>query len=145
MLGMAAIANARLAWAAHVESLDTERWATLADQGAHPQRPLWASTGVKDPAYDPTRYVVDLVVRGVRQHHAGGDAAGRGGAGADPRRLRDGHGGRRRRAPGPIWPLWGSTTAEVCALLEREGVGKFIDSWEQLRATVATAAGDVRS
>ena len=39
-------------------------------QGAHPQRPLWASTGVKDPQYDDTRYVIDLVGAGVRQHDA---------------------------------------------------------------------------
>jgi transaldolase len=38
-----------------------DRWKALEAAGAHPQRPLWASTGVKDPAYDDTRYVVELV------------------------------------------------------------------------------------
>ena len=42
-----------------------ERWRVLLAAGAHPQRPLWASTGVKDPSYDDTRYVVDLVTRGL--------------------------------------------------------------------------------
>jgi len=37
----------------------------LAAAGARPQRPLWASTGVKDPAYDDTRYVVQLATAGV--------------------------------------------------------------------------------
>ena len=41
------------------------RWAALAAAGARPQRPLWASTSVKDPAYPDTRYVTDLVAPGV--------------------------------------------------------------------------------
>jgi transaldolase len=64
--GKAAIANARLAFQAYEETiLGAERWQPLADAGGKPQRPLWASTGVKDPAYDDTMYVVELVTRGV--------------------------------------------------------------------------------
>ena len=64
--GKAAIANARLAFQAYEETiLGAERWKALADAGGKPQRPLWASTGVKDPAYDDTMYVVELVTRGV--------------------------------------------------------------------------------
>jgi len=64
--GQAAIANARLAFQAYEETiLGAERWKALADAGGKPQRPLWASTGVKDPAYDDTMYVVELVTRGV--------------------------------------------------------------------------------
>jgi transaldolase len=63
--GRAAIANARLAYAHHEQVLAGPRWAALAAAGARPQRPLWASTGVKDPAYPDTRYVVDLVAPGV--------------------------------------------------------------------------------
>ena len=48
----------------------SERWQALEAAGAMPQRPLWASTGVKDPKYDDTRYVVELVTAGRRQHHA---------------------------------------------------------------------------
>jgi transaldolase len=59
--GKAAIANARLAYEAFEEVFGSARWTALAEHGAKPQRPLWASTGVKDPAYDDTRYVVDLV------------------------------------------------------------------------------------
>lgn len=61
LAGRAAIANARLAHAAFEELLASDRWRALADGGARPQRPLWASTGVKNPAYDDTRYVVELV------------------------------------------------------------------------------------
>ncbi|WP_168581577.1 transaldolase [Gephyromycinifex aptenodytis] len=61
--GKAGLANARLAYHAFTEVFDTPRWANLADGGAHPQRPLWASTGVKDPAYPDTLYVTGLVVQ----------------------------------------------------------------------------------
>jgi transaldolase len=63
--GKAAVANARLAFQAYDEVFGTERWAALREAGAHPQRPLWASTGVKDPAYNDTMYVVDLVAAGI--------------------------------------------------------------------------------
>ncbi|MFD1858691.1 transaldolase [Aeromicrobium camelliae] len=60
--GKAAIANARLAHEAFVQVFSSERARALLDQGAKPQRPLWASTGVKDPAYPDTLYVQELVV-----------------------------------------------------------------------------------
>jgi len=63
--GQAAIANARLAYKAYEQVFSSDRWRALEGAGAKPQRPLWASTGVKDPAYDDTRYVVDLVAPGV--------------------------------------------------------------------------------
>ncbi len=63
--GTAAIANARMAFQAYEKAFATGRWHTLARAGARPQRPLWASTGVKDPAYPDTRYVLDLVTPGV--------------------------------------------------------------------------------
>ena len=62
--GTAAIANARLAWGVYEDVVASDRWASLAAAGARPQRPLWASTGVKDPAYPDTRYVDELVVAG---------------------------------------------------------------------------------
>jgi transaldolase len=63
--GEAAIANARLAYRHHERTLASDRWKVLERAGARPQRPLWASTGVKDPAYPDTRYVVELVAPGV--------------------------------------------------------------------------------
>ncbi|WP_324785490.1 transaldolase [Streptomyces sp. H51] len=59
--GKAALANARLAYQAYEEVFASDRWQPLENAGAHKQRPLWASTGVKDPAYKDTLYVVDLV------------------------------------------------------------------------------------
>jgi transaldolase len=63
--GQAAIANARLVFQRHEDVFAGRRWNALARAGARPQRPLWASTGVKDPAYDDTRYVVQLAIAGV--------------------------------------------------------------------------------
>jgi transaldolase len=60
-LGKAAIANAHLAYQLFEEKFATDRWSALSGKGAHKQRPLWASTGVKDPAYEDTRYVVELI------------------------------------------------------------------------------------
>ncbi|MCY7373434.1 MAG: transaldolase [Spirochaetaceae bacterium] len=65
LLGKAAIANARLAFQRYEQVFSTDRWTSLAGAGARPQRPLWASTGVKDPSYDDTMYVVELTTRGV--------------------------------------------------------------------------------
>jgi len=63
--GQAAIANARLAYQHYERVFSTPRWAALRQAGARPQRPLWASTSVKDPAYPDTRYVTGLVAPGV--------------------------------------------------------------------------------
>ena len=61
LLGKAAIANAHLAYQLFEEKFASDRWSTLAAKGARKQRPLWASTGVKDPAYPDTRYVIELI------------------------------------------------------------------------------------
>jgi transaldolase len=63
--GKAAIANAQLAYELYEQKFGTERWRALADAGAKPQRPLWASTSTKDPSYDDTMYVIDLVAPGT--------------------------------------------------------------------------------
>ena len=59
--GKAALANARAAYARFMEIFSGERWDTLAAAGAAVQRPLWASTGVKNPAYPDTLYVDELI------------------------------------------------------------------------------------
>lgn len=59
--GTAAVANARLAYQAFEEVFATPRWQRLADEGANVQRPLWASTGVKDESLPDTLYVTELV------------------------------------------------------------------------------------
>ena len=59
--GRAAIANARLAYQLFSETMQTPRWSALAARGAQPQRPLWASTSTKDPAYRDVLYVEQLI------------------------------------------------------------------------------------
>ena len=61
LLGKAAIANAHLAYQLFEEKFSSDRWTGLSNKGANKQRPLWASTGVKDPAYPDTQYVVELI------------------------------------------------------------------------------------
>jgi transaldolase len=63
--GRAAIANARLAYQQYEQAFAGPRWDALAAAGARTQRPLWASTSTKDPAYDDTRYVTSLVAPDV--------------------------------------------------------------------------------
>ncbi|MDD2857648.1 MAG: transaldolase [Candidatus Nanopelagicales bacterium] len=136
--GKAAIANARLAYERFQERLDLDAWALLAAKGARPQRPLWASTGVKDPAYDDTRYVIDLAVRGTvnTMPQATMDAV------ADHGVFAGDQVSGRAAESAEVWAALsalGIQQQEVCDALELEGVQKFIDAWEQLRATVQAA------
>jgi transaldolase len=59
--GLAAVANARAAYQEYLAVRGGERFSVLEAAGARPQRPLWASTGVKDPAYPATKYVDTLI------------------------------------------------------------------------------------
>jgi transaldolase len=63
--GRVAIANAHTAYGRYVERFGDERWRRLQQHGANPQRPLWASTGTKDPSYSDVVYVERLIAPGV--------------------------------------------------------------------------------
>ena len=63
--GRVAIANARLAYARYRDRFADTRWLALREAGAHPQRPLWASTATKDPAYSDVLYVEELIAPDV--------------------------------------------------------------------------------
>ena len=133
--GKAAIANARLAYGVYTEVMATDRWARLAALGAYPQRPLWASTGVKDKAYPDTRYVDELVVAGVVNTMPAATLE----AVAD-------HGDLRGDTVTPALAeaaqvladlaVVGITIDDVTAALEVEGVAKFEKSWQELLTTV---------
>ena len=129
--GKAGVANARLAYQAFEEVFSTPRWGSLADEGANPQRPLWASTGVKDPAYPDTLYVTELVAADVvntmpektleaTADH--GDIHGDTVTGG----LRDGE-----KVLDDLEAI-GVSYSEVVELLEDEGVDKFEKSWGEL-------------
>ncbi|XVV01428.1 transaldolase [Actinosynnema sp. CA-248983] len=133
--GQAAIANARLAYAAFEETFAGERWDALAAAGARAQRPLWASTGVKDPAYSDTRYVDELVVTDTvntmpeKTLHAVADHGNITG---------DTVTGRAAQAQEVFDGLAevGIDLDDVFAVLETEGVDKFEKSWAELLETV---------
>ncbi|MBE1578193.1 MULTISPECIES: transaldolase [Amycolatopsis] len=133
--GEAAIANARLAYAAFEELFASDRWKALAEAGANPQRPLWASTGVKDPQYSDTRYVDQLVVKDTvntmpeKTLEAAGDHAEITGdtvtgKGPDAQVVFD-----KLR-------VVGIDIDDVFLTLENEGVEKFEKSWTELLETV---------
>jgi transaldolase len=134
--GKAALANARLAYHAYQEVFSTPRWRVLADAGANPQRPLWASTGVKDPAYPDTMYVTELVAPGVvnTMPHPTLDAV------ADHGEIHgDTVSGTAEESDRVLDALerLGISYTDVTDTLEREGVAKFQKSFEELMATVS--------
>jgi transaldolase len=129
--GKAAVANARLAYERFEKVVASDRWKALAAKGANVQRPLWASTGVKNPEYDDTMYVADLVAPDTvnTMPEATLDAVADHGqisentiAGTydDARKVLDALNGL------------GIGYDEVIEVLESEGVQKFEDSYAQL-------------
>jgi transaldolase len=134
--GKAAVANARLAYGAFQEAFTTDRWRELAAAGAHAQRPLWASTGVKNPDYSPTLYVDELVVANVvnTMPEATLDAV------AEHGDLRGdtvtGKAGEAQELFDALERV-GIDIPDVFITLENEGVEKFEKSWEELLESVA--------
>jgi transaldolase len=137
--GRIAIANAQLAYARYLGSLQTPHWKALAAQGARPQRPLWASTATKNPDYSDLRYVEDLIAPGVintmplatlEAFADHGDIGAALGADAGPAEK--------------LVEELDRTDVKFAALtnrLEREGVDSFRESYRQVLSSIeATAA-----
>ena len=130
LLGTAAIANAKLAYQTYNEKFAGERWQTLADKGATPQRCLWASTSTKNPAYRDVIYVEELIgpdtvntmpVETIEAFQDHGEAA---------RTLDEDVDGAR--ATFEQLAAAGIDMEDVGRTLEREGVEKFAASWRDL-------------
>ncbi|MEU9474857.1 transaldolase [Streptomyces sp. NPDC048191] len=129
--GKAAVANARLAYQAYEEVFSSDRWQALENAGANKQRPLWASTGVKDPAYPDTLYVTELVapntvntmpeatLEATEDH---GEISGDTIAGTY----------EQARADLDALERLGISYDDVVQVLEDEGVDKFEASWNDL-------------
>jgi transaldolase len=138
--GKAAIANARLAYQRYEQVFSSGRWERLEALDARPQRPLWASTGVKDPAYDDTRYVVELVAPGTVNTMP--EATLR--AVADHGVIR---GNTIRGSYAESQQVFddlakvGVDLEDVFAALEADGVARFQASWHELQDDVASALG----
>ena len=141
--GKAAIANARLAYALYEDEFSGERFAALEAQGAHRQRPLWASTGVKDPAYPDTMYVTDLVVANTVNTMPEKTLQ----AFADHGEV---HGDMVSDTEEEAQQVMDDLAAvgisydDVVDVLEREGVEKFEASWNELVETVQIALDDAK-
>jgi transaldolase len=124
------------AYQAHAELTAGERWQRLARLGARPQRPLWASTGVKDPAYPDTKYVAGLVAPGTVNTMPGPtlDAfADHGQVSSDT--ITGSYDGSRSFLD--QLAAAGVDFDDVTEYLERDGLAKFEKSWGELGATVA--------
>jgi transaldolase len=129
--GRAALANARLAYEAYEEVFAGSRFTALAGTGANRQRPLWASTGVKDSAYRDTLYVEELVAPGTvnTMPEATLDAtADHGDVQGDT--VTGGY--AQARADLAAVEKLGISYDEVVEQLEREGVAKFEAAWQDL-------------
>ncbi|MFI2640568.1 transaldolase [Streptomyces sp. NPDC018610] len=142
--GRAALANARLAYEAYEQVFGSadgstpagERFAALKGAGANEQRPLWASTGVKDPAYKDTLYVDELVAPGTvnTMPEATLDAAADHGV-VTGDTVTGGY--ERARADLAAVERLGISYDEVVQQLEDEGVAKFETAWQDLLDAVA--------
>ncbi|MFI7481735.1 transaldolase [Kocuria sp. M1R5S2] len=141
--GKAGLANARLAYQIFQDSVDTERWARLTGAGANPQRPLWASTGVKDPSLPDTLYVTGLVAphtvntmpeKTLEATYDHAEITG------------DTISGTYEASNAVLDALAhaGVSYDEVVTKLETEGLTKFEDSWDELLATVRNALDNAR-
>lgn len=135
---LAGVANARLAYELYEKEFGTDRAKALLDAGANAQRPLWASTGVKDPSLPDTLYVTELIAPGtvntmpektLEATFDHGQVAG------------DTVTGTYEAAHKVFADLAavGVDFADVTQVLEDEGVEKFIASWHDLQGTVKTA------
>jgi transaldolase len=135
--GKAGVANSRLAYAAFEEVFQGTRWAQLTAQGAKPQRPLWASTGVKNPDYSDTMYITELVVadtvntmpeKTLMAFADHGEVEGDKvtGTAAQAQEVFD------------ALERVGVDLTDVFQVLEDEGVEKFEASWQELLDTVKT-------
>jgi transaldolase len=135
--GKAAIANARLAYQAYQELITSQRWQELARLGSQPQRPLWASTGVKDPAYPDTMYVTGLVASDTVNTMPGSTLEAFADHGLVKGDTVTGHYDEARRILDQL-AVVGIDFDDVTAQLERDGITKFENSWNELSTTVAT-------
>jgi transaldolase len=138
--GKAAVANAQLAYQAYEEILSSDRWHVLKAHGASPQRPLWASTGVKSTDLPDTLYISSLIAPGT--------------VNTMPEKTLKAY--ADHGSPGtPIQQTYDEAAAvmkavadagvdhdEVFTAIEDGGIQKFVDSWNELTASVRAELED---
>jgi transaldolase len=134
--GKAGIANAQLAYQAYEEVFSSDRWRALEAKGAVPQRPLWASTGVKNPEYSDTMYISELIAPGTvntMPEKTMMAYADHGEAATPIQKSYDEAAAVMKAVAGA-----GVDLDDVFRVLEDEGVQKFVDSWDELTESVRT-------
>jgi transaldolase len=134
--GQAGVANARLAHRAYEKFFSGDRWRRLADAGANTQRPLWASTGVKNPDYRDTMYVADLVVANTVNTMPEKTLNAFADHGEVDGNAVTGHYDDAQKVMDDLAAV-GIDYDDVIAVLEKEGVDKFVGSWNDLLKTVS--------
>jgi transaldolase len=143
LYGKAAVAQAKLAYELFQERFSGSRWQALRDAGAHPQRPLWASTSTKNPAYPDLLYVDTLIGPDTVNTMPDATVAAFVDHGTPARtvdvNLEEAHSLLDALA------AVGVDMKDVSAVLEQRGVSSFLDSWKallgSLEAKAAAAAG----
>ncbi len=125
----------------HEQTLAGARFKALAEHGAHPQRPLWASTSVKDPAYPDTMYVDELVVKGVVNTMPMPTLEAAADHGQVPEGTWDTVSGTYDQSRAQLKAVAdaGVSIDDITKQLEDEGVDSFIKAWEELLDFVGSA------
>jgi transaldolase len=136
--GKAGVANARLAFKAYEEFFTGDRWSALEAAGARKQRPLWASTGVKNPDYKDTMYVDDLVVEDT--------------VNTMPQKTLEAVADHGEIKGDQVRPFYDDAATHMSALADagidyddvievliKEGVEKFVTAWDELLDSVTEA------
>ncbi|HEY0403056.1 MAG TPA: transaldolase [Blastococcus sp.] len=138
--GKAGIANAQLAYQAYEEVFSSGRWRALEAKGAVPQRPLWASTGVKNPEYSDTMYISELIAPGTvntMPEKTMMAYADHGSPGTPVQKAYDDAAAVLKAISDA-----GIDLDDVFRVLEVEGVQKFVDSWDELTESVRSELED---
>jgi len=141
--GKAALANAWIAYGAFEQTFQGERWEALKADGANAQRPLWASTGVKDPSYSPTLYVDQLVVNDVVNTMPEKTLQAVADAGKITGDTVTGRAAEGQEVFDQLAAV-GIDLQDVFVVLETEGVEKFEKSWEELLETVTNQLAQLK-
>jgi transaldolase len=133
--GKAGVANSRLAHEAFQKVFSSDRWKALEAKGAKPQRPLWASTGVKNPDYPDTLYVTELVVADTVNTMPEKTMAAFADHGVVEGDKVTGTGAAAQEVFDALERV-GIDLTDVFLVLENEGVEKFEKSWSELQDSV---------
>ncbi|WP_445183456.1 transaldolase [Pseudonocardia sp. Cha107L01] len=138
--GKTALANAQLAYQAYEEVFSSDRWSALQGRGARPQRPLWASTGVKSQDYPDTRYISDLIAPdtvNTMPEKTLKAYADHGSPGTPIQQTYD----EAAQVMKAVTEA-GVDLDDVFTVLEDEGIQKFVDSWDELTESVRAELQD---